>query len=136
MNTETLATIGAISGLVALLLSTFNAWHAWNRDRVKLVVTTSRETWGEEFGAAEAVFSIKIENHGTFAVTIEGAEITFEMDEAPEIIFGQTVTRGEDTETRSLPLWVRAHQSITLSGGADAALVQQCCPNYAWRIQV
>jgi len=114
MSTETLATIGAISGLAALVLSIFNAWHAWNRDRVRLSVDCSQETWGSELGAATAEFSIRIENRGMFDVSIEDAGIIFKADGAPKIEFGQTVNIGEDTETRSLPLWVKSHQAITL----------------------
>lgn len=132
--TESLATIGAISGLAALALSIFNAWHAWSRDRVRLSIDSSQETWGSAFGdaAAMAEFSIRIENRGMFDVSIEDAGIDFEVDGSPNIVFGQTVHHGQDTETRSLPLWVKSHQAITLNGGEDNTAVQQHRPRRAW----
>jgi hypothetical protein len=132
MSTDTLAIIGVISGTISLLLGIFNAWHSWSRDRVKLSVTASQEAWGGAFGKAEAVFSLQVANRGAFAVSIEDAGIIFEKAEAPQIEFGETVTLGENTETHSLPLRLKPHQAITLSGGAPDAAIQQSCPKYAY----
>ncbi len=134
MSTETLAVIGAISGLVALALSVFNAWLAWSRDRVRLSIDCSQETLGSAFGAdtATAEFSIQIENRGMFDVSIEDAGIDFEVGGAPRIVFDQTVTSGEDTETLSLPLWVKSHQALTLNGGGTNLAVQQHRPRRAY----
>lgn len=135
MNAEAqnnLALVGAVSGLVVAVSGLASVWYTWDRDRVKLAVTSGQNVWGGAIGAAEAVFSIRVENRGNFAVTIEEAGITFENEGAPEIVFGSTVTRGEDIETDPLPLRIEPHQAITLSGGANDVTVQQCRPKYAY----
>lgn len=132
MNEEGQKLVTLLIAVSGLLLGLFNTWRLLDRDRVKLRLKSTQQTWGAALGNPSVEFSIRVENHGTFAVTIEGAGIVFEKAGVPEIVFGQTITRGEDTETHQLPLRVDSQQAITLSGGADDAAIQQCCPKYAY----
>lgn len=134
MTTETLATIGAVTGAVALILHAFNAWHAWSRDRVKINLHCNQGQMGAFFGpdAAEANFTIHIENCGISDVSIEDAGVEFKFGGAPKIVFGHTVTLGEDTETHSLPLWLKSHQALNITGAASNLEVTQYYPRRAY----
>ena len=134
MTTETLATIGAATGIVALILHAFNAWHSWSRDRVKVNLRCNLEQMGSFFGsnAAMALFTLRIENYGTSDVSVEDVGVDFGLEGAPKIEFGQTVTLGGDTETYALPLWLKSHQALSIRGSASNLEVEQHCPQRAY----
>ena len=134
MTTETLAIIGAVTGIASLALHAFNAWHSWSWDRVKVNIRCEEEQMGEFFGldAAMANFTLHIENYGTSDVSIEDAGVEFKLGGAPKIVFGHTVTLGEDTETHVLPLWLKSHQALVITGAASLQEVKRHCPQRAY----
>ena len=112
----------AVSGL---LLGLFNTWRLWDRDRVKLRLKSTQETWGAALGNPSAVFSIRVENSSTFPITIEEAGVVFEKAYAPCISFSQTLEKDGDTWTNELPLRIEPRNSITLTGSVEESEVQK-----------
>jgi hypothetical protein len=90
---------------------------------------------GRGLGPAIVVHSLKIENRSPFAVTIAEAGVVFEKVDAPKVTFSQTVIEENgDTLTRSLPLRLDSHDSMTLTSDSDTqdSVFQECNVRYVY----
>ena len=136
-KTERAATTQAMEAglgiaVVALVLSVFNTWKQWDRDRVKLRVKPAVETWGEGLGEATVVFTIEVANLSNFAITIAKAGILFRNHEPPPISFDQTIEREGDVISIPLPIRVEPRAAVSLTSSALPAKTIMLGPRGAY----
>lgn len=133
--TLVLSVIGTVSGIAGTCLGIFNTWRQADREKVKLALRWTIEPWGGGLGPAVVVHSLKIENRSPFAVTIAEVGVVFENVNTPKVTFSQTVVEENgDMLTRSLPLRLDSHDSITLTSDSDTpdSVFQECNVQYVY----
>jgi hypothetical protein len=133
--TLALSVIGTVSGIAGTCLGIFNSWRQVDREKVKLTLQWTIEPWGGRLGPAVVVHSLRIENRSLFVVTIAEAGVVFERNNGPKVTFSQTlIEENGDALTRSLPLRLDSHDSMTLTSDTDThdSVFRECIVHYAY----